>query len=57
MMDTVLLHCLDHIAAGAQTIKKHNEALKADSSLENPRDQGFSRPKVGCFSLSTFQET
>ena len=45
-MDAVLLHCLDHIAASAQQIKKHNEALKADPSNETPRDQGFTRPKV-----------
>lgn len=45
-MDAILLHCLDHIASSAQTIKRHNEALKADSSLECPRDQGFTRPKV-----------
>lgn len=42
----MLLHCLDHIAASAQSIKKHNEALKADPLSETPRDQGFTRPKV-----------
>ena len=48
-MDAVLLHCLDHIAASAQAIKKHNETLKADPSSEIPRDQGFTRPKVSCY--------
>lgn len=45
-MDAILLHCLDHVASGAQVIKKHNEALKADPTTETPRDQGFTRPKV-----------
>ena len=60
VMDAVLLHCLDHVAAGAQAIKKHNEALKADPSSDVPRDQGFARPKASfslCYlHLCTFQE-
>lgn len=36
-MDAVLLDCLDHIAASTQTIKKHNEALKAGPSIGIPQ--------------------
>lgn len=46
MVDAALLHCLDHVAATAQRIKKNNDALKAQPDLDVPQDQGFTRPKV-----------
>ena len=46
-MDAALLHCLDHIAATSQRIKRNNDALKADPDADVPRDQGFTRAKVG----------
>ena len=47
LMDAALLHCLNHVAKTAQHIKKNNERLKANPDEEAPRDQGFTRPKVG----------
>lgn len=43
-----LLHCIDHVVASSQRIKKANDSLKSNPELEVPRDQGFTRPKV-CF--------
>ena len=48
-MDAVLLHCLNHCNKAADAIKKGNEQLKGapKGSADAPRDQGFTRPKVG----------
>lgn len=47
-MDAVLLHCLNHCNKAADAIKKGNEQLKGapKGSVDAPRDQGFTRPKV-----------
>ena len=47
-MDAALLHCISHVALSAARIKKNNEAAKlGDIDAEAPRDQGFTRAKVG----------
>ena len=47
-MNAALLHCIAHVAASAARIKRNNEAAKSgDIDAEPPRDQGFTRAKVG----------
>ena len=49
-MDACLLHCLNHCNKTAAQVKRNNEKLKAEGNAadaEPPRDQGFTRPKVG----------
>lgn len=46
LLDAALLHCIDHVVASSQRIKKHKDALKAEAEADVPRDQGFTRCKA-----------
>lgn len=47
LLDGCLLHVVSHVVECGEHVRKHNEALKASPSQETPRDQGFTRPRVG----------